>query len=73
MFILYTQLDETKEVEILKIGTKEECVKAAYDYYKENTHSWYETSLEEVEYDLDHNRMTDFRYDQIEHYKLREV
>lgn len=29
--------------------------------------------LEEIEYDLDNNRLTDFTYQQIERYKLRKV
>ncbi len=70
MFILYTQLDEDKDVEIIKIGTKQECIKAAYDTYNKYGN---DTSLEEIEYDLDNNRLTDFTYQQIERYKLREV
>lgn len=72
MFILYTQLDEDKDVEIIKIGTKQECIKAAYDRYNEYKGS-NEMSLEEIEYSLDTNRLTDFTYQQIERYKLREV
>lgn len=72
MFILYTQMSESKEVEILKIGTKEECVKAAQDRFNYSRYCG-RLSIEEIEEELDRDTLSDFNSEEYEQYKLREV
>ena len=63
-------MSESKDVEILKIGTKEECIEVAHDKFN----PYYERlTLKEIEEELDNDTLSNFNTQEYEVYKLREV